>query len=71
MARRKEDKPLEKVTLNLFQGDMAKIRELHGDQKGARVIRVLVSAYLAKVNAKVEQVQPVGSLEISLGDINE
>jgi len=70
MGRKKEEFPIEKVTLNLFQGDFAKLRELHGDRLGAsRVVRTLVRAHLNAVSAKVEQ-RKVTQLDIDLESSN-
>lgn len=55
--RRKENEPIQKVTLNLFHGDFGKLQDLHGDLGAGRVIRYMVRAYIAKVEKKVAEKQ--------------
>lgn len=44
-----QSRPLEKVTLNLYEGDMAKVRAVAGEAGGSLVIRNLVAAFLEKI----------------------
>lgn len=45
MAVRKEAYPLEKVTLNLRQGDWEWLRTVHGKKGASKVIRELVKVH--------------------------
>jgi hypothetical protein len=53
--RRKEDYPLQKVTLNLRQGDFEYLRHLHGRQGAAKVIRRLVMGHIKRVEENIAQ----------------
>jgi hypothetical protein len=53
--RRKEDYPLEKVTLNLRDGDFDRLRELHGRLGAGKVIRGLVMGHIKRVEEKMAQ----------------
>lgn len=46
-----QSRPLEKVTLNLYEGDMAKIKAVAGEAGASLVIRNLVAAFLEKVES--------------------
>lgn len=59
--RRKEDYPLEKVTLNLRKGDFAKLQVMHGRLGAGKVIRELTIGHIERVEAKVEE--KLGSVE--------
>jgi hypothetical protein len=50
--RRREDLPLQKVTLSLYEGDFNRLRELKPELGAARVIRLLVRQFIQKVEAK-------------------
>jgi len=58
MAKRKADRPIQKVTLNLYDGDFAKLGELYPELGASRVIRELVSAHVRKVEFKAELLLP-------------
>lgn len=47
--------PLEKQSINLRKGDMAKLQELHPRLGGGRVIRELVIAHIDRVELKLEE----------------
>lgn len=51
--RRKEQEPLSKVCMNLFEGDFAKLQDLHPDLGAGKVIRLIVRAYLKKIDARL------------------
>lgn len=53
--RRKEDYPLEKVTLNLRDGDFGRLRSLHGRMGAGKVVRELVMGHLNRVDAKLAE----------------
>lgn len=53
--RRKEDYVLEKVTLNLREGDFARLRALHGRLGAGKVVRELVRGHLKRVDDKLAE----------------
>jgi len=53
-VKRKEEFPLQKVTLNLFDGDMSKLQELYPIIGGSKVIRLLVRAHIKAIEARTE-----------------
>ena len=59
MTSRKLD--LQKVTLNLFSGDMDRLRALHPDLEPSVVVRQLVHDHIARIEAEV----PMPPLEIT------
>lgn len=67
MSKRKSDKPLEKVTLNLFKGDFARLGELHPQIGASVVIREMISAHIRSVDETVARTAP--SIEITLPPI--
>jgi hypothetical protein len=48
--RRKSDVPLQKVTLNLFEGDFSRLQDLHPTLGAGAVIRLIVRRHLDAVN---------------------
>lgn len=61
--RRVEDEPIEKVTLNLYKGDFAKLRK-HYEKAGAgKIVRTLVRDYLRKVEENIAQRIPAATVE--------
>jgi hypothetical protein len=57
--RRKEDYPIEKVTLNLRHGDFERLRVLHGRIGAGKVVRELVIKHLKRVDEHVAQKVPL------------
>jgi hypothetical protein len=53
--RRKEDYPLEKVTLNLRDGDFSRLRHLHGRLGAGKVVRELVIGHIKRVEEILAQ----------------
>jgi hypothetical protein len=53
--RKKETYDLQKVTLNLREGDWDRLRDLHTRQSASKTIRELVIGHLDRVDARVEQ----------------
>lgn len=49
-----QSRPLEKVTLNLFEGDYAKVQAVSGKAGASLVIRSLVAAFLEKIESGVK-----------------
>jgi hypothetical protein len=56
--RRKEAYPLEKVTLNLREGDFDRLQILHGRLGAGKVIRELVIRHIKRVDNHVSQAVP-------------
>jgi len=50
--KRREDFPLMKVTLNLYDGDFQKLQALYPRLGASKVIRVLVHHHLKDINDK-------------------
>jgi len=65
--RRKETYPLQKVTLNLREGDFERLRSLHGRLGAGKVIRELVMGHLKRVDETVAQRAPQ-QIELPLED---
>ena len=63
--QRKETYPLQKVTLNLREGDFEKLRVLHGRIGAGRVVRELVMGHIRRVEELVAQ--KTGQLNLPLG----
>jgi hypothetical protein len=72
--RRREDLKITKHTLNLFEGDYAKLQNLYGSRVGgAKIVRDLVHAHIRKIEATAAQTQvplgPLGGLDVELKDV--
>lgn len=58
MTRRVEEDPLKKHTVNLYDGDFQRLRDIHGSDVGAGlVIRKLVRRHIQETEKKVNQVK--------------
>lgn len=55
MAKRREDFPLEKVTLNLYKGEFQQLQHLFPRIGSGKVIRTLVHNLIRQVNERVSQ----------------
>ena len=53
--RKKETYDLQKVTLNLREGDWDRLRDLHTPQSASKIVRDLVIGHLTRVEAEVNQ----------------
>lgn len=51
--KRKEDRPMSKHTVFLFTEDMDKLKVLHGKIGASKIIRLLVSKHLKRVEERV------------------
>ena len=67
--KRKENYPLQKVTLNLREGDFERLRVLHGRLGAGKVIRELVMGHLARVDEQVAQ--KVDQIELPLNAVEK
>lgn len=63
MPRRKESKPLQKVTIALYRGDMAWLQSTYREEGASRVIRLLVEAHRKRIEAAAP---PQPKLEVTL-----
>lgn len=57
-----QSRRLEKVTLNLFEGDMEKVRQLAGSAGASVVIRSLVAAFIERNEAKMTPAPDLSTL---------
>lgn len=67
--RRREDLKITKHTLNLFDGDYAKLQGLYGSRVGAaKIIRDLIHAHIRKIEATAAQshIPLVDNLDVEL-----
>lgn len=46
---------MEKVTLNLFEGEFDKLRDLYGRQGGGKIVRDLVHSHLETIAKKMKE----------------
>lgn len=53
--RKKEARPLTKHTMNLFEGDFERLRQLHGRLGAGKVVRELIQGHIRRVENTVEQ----------------
>lgn len=51
---RKNKDPLQKHTIQLFEGDYAKLQDLHAEVGAASIIRTIIRQYILKMNPPVE-----------------
>ncbi len=56
---RREEIPLQKVTLSLYRGDFDRLRELKPKLGSSKVIRTLVRNYIRAVEARVQERQEI------------
>lgn len=52
MSRRREDFPLEKISVKLFEGEFAQLNELYPSVGASKIIRELVHSHLNKVEVE-------------------
>lgn len=74
--KRKSEHDLEKVTLNLVRGDMAKLQTLFPKQGGSFVIREIVHAYLKAWSARLPAQEIAEQIELeeiakAIGDMEQ
>ncbi len=62
--RRKEDLPLQKVTLVLYDGDFARLRDLHPRLGASKVVRMLVRKHIQEIEYRANK-EAVGAYEES------
>lgn len=67
---RKEARPISKHTLNLFEGQLEKLQELHPRLGGARVIRTLIDDHIRGVEQGAAQnFEPIPETNVTLEEI--
>ena len=66
--KRKEDQPLTKHTLNLYEGQLDKLQELHPRLGAAKVIRMLIKKHLDDVDGAMA-FGPVPAMPVKLEEI--
>lgn len=70
--KRKEDYPLQKVTLNLRDGDWEWLRTMHGRLGAAKVIRELVIGHRKRAEELAAQrAATLGQLVLPIADLTE
>lgn len=65
--KRKEDRPISKHTLNLYEGQLDKLQELHPRLGAAKVIRTLVDDHIRSVAEGLNQIAeplPIPNVDI-------
>jgi hypothetical protein len=68
--KRKEDRPISKHTLNLFEGQFEKLQELHPRLGAAKVIRTLVDDHIRSVaEGTAQRLQPPPDTNVSIEEI--
>jgi len=67
--KRKEEKPLTKHTLNLYQGQAEKLQELHPRLGAAYVIRKLVDRHIAEAEKLATAMVPEPSIDMKVEEI--
>lgn len=68
MTRRKEDRPMTKHTLLLFDGDFAYLQRTYPEVGASKLIRTLVRAHVEGLEAKLTPAQVSVKLEELIGD---
>lgn len=66
--RRREERPIQKHTLNLYTGDFARLQELYSSRVGAaKIIRDIIRAHIRKVEEDAAQKLPLmGDIEVEI-----
>ena len=53
--RRREEIPMQKVTLSLYRGDFDRLRDYFPKLGASKVVRLLVRKYIGEVEKRIEQ----------------
>lgn len=61
---RKSKDSLQKHTLQLFEGDYAKLQELHPEVGAASIIRTIIRQYILKLAPPVDTTKFKGDLDV-------
>jgi len=67
--RRKEPYPLEKITLNLREGDFEQLRSLHGRMGAGKIVRDMVIAHLKRVEEHMLQTRGELDQQLKMEDL--
>lgn len=65
---RREEIPLQKVTLSLYRGDFDRLRDFKPKLGASKVVRLLVRKYIRDVEKRIEQ-RTAGQAEINAESI--
>jgi hypothetical protein len=66
MSVKKEEYPLERVCVNLREGDWEWLKQMHGRIAAGKVVRELVMKHRRKTEAIAEQKNPSTHLNLNL-----
>jgi hypothetical protein len=66
--KRREDIPISKHTLNLFEGDYQRLQDLYPKLGAGKIVRALVRAHLRKIEERTNQ-RNTTDLDIDLGEV--
>ena len=64
MARRKSPIPIEKITLNLYAGDFARLQTMYPRAGGAKAARELIRAHLRTIDEAKAQIPSPAPIHI-------
>lgn len=64
MARKASDIPLSKHTLNLFEGDYQRVKDLYPQGDAATIIREVLRAFLDRVEAASSTPPDIGAIDV-------
>jgi hypothetical protein len=66
--KRREDRPIVRHCINLYEGDYAKLQSLYGSRVGAgKIIRDVIHAHIRKIEEDAAQKMPLTEgIEIEL-----
>lgn len=67
--KRKEDKPLTKHTLNLFEGQVEKLQTLHPRLGSAKVIRILIDKHIETTETAAATAVPAPEAQVTVEEI--
>lgn len=65
--RKKEDHPIQKVTLNLYEGDFQRLATLFPKAGASKIIRTLVRKFIVQVEESHQQ--SVAPIPIEIEDV--
>lgn len=67
---RRDDRPLEKHTINLFKGDLQKVQEYFPRPGASKIIRDLVHNFIKRTEAAAQKDRPALALELKDDDLD-
>jgi len=69
VARRKEDLPIKKVTLNLFDDDWEKLQIWHPELGASKVVREIIHAYVKANEERFNQKASGVKLQVNIEEL--